>query len=315
MSLSLSNVILHQLKKDSEDTLQVNVSDQSLPHSSATETFISELHSVYSGKASKGFGQFSSESDFARWLQAYRNQEMDFQTFSKQSAARLRDELAKYPFADEGLLVFAEYNVLATDYLFIGMLATQNSMQVTPDLTISSTEYLDVPKMDIAAQINLSTLETEPTSNRYLTYIKGRVGRKIADFFLDFMQAEIGLDTKLQNKLLMQHVEEHCEQSDLDKTEKQAYRQKVYDYCTAQVNAGEEIVLKDLANELPKNAQGQDLYQYAEAQVSDLEESFPGDKSLVRKLTKFVGAGGGSLSILIVYCLANEFFMTLILIR
>ena len=78
MSLSLSNVILHQLKKDSEDTLQVNVSDQSLPHSSATETFISELHSVYKGKA-KVLASFHLKDAL---VTAYRNQEMDFQTFS-----------------------------------------------------------------------------------------------------------------------------------------------------------------------------------------------------------------------------------------
>lgn len=47
---------------------------------------------------------------------------LPFYEFSQQSAQRLKNELAKYPFADEGILVMAEYQSLATDYLFIGLL-------------------------------------------------------------------------------------------------------------------------------------------------------------------------------------------------
>ncbi|MBO0216761.1 nucleoid-associated protein, partial [Vibrio sp. Vb2880] len=99
---------------------------------------------------------------------------------------------------------------------------------------ISATDYLDITKMDIAARIDLSSYETDKESNRYLQYIKGRVGRKVADFFLDFLQADIGLDTKQQNLVLMQAVDDFCADTKLEKQEVNEYKKQVYDYCNEQ---------------------------------------------------------------------------------
>ncbi|MFD2177293.1 nucleoid-associated protein YejK [Veronia pacifica] len=293
MSLTLSHVILHQLNKQDDESLQVQLRNELLSHNSSTENLIAEIHRVYNAKGGKGFGHFSEDSEVSSWLKAFRSKETDFLDFSSKAAERLKSELAKYPFAESGVLVMAEYRSLATEYLFIGLLESKASMKVTDELDLSTTDYLDVAKMDIAARIDLSTLETDSDSNRYLTFIKGRVGRKVADFFLDFMQAEVGMDSKQQNLVLMQAVEDYCADSRLDKEEKQEYRKQVYDYCNSQLQSGDEVVVKELASELPDNNDGVDFYQYASEQGYELEESFPADRTSMRKLTKFVGAGGG----------------------
>ncbi|MDO6499632.1 nucleoid-associated protein YejK [Photobacterium sanguinicancri] len=293
MSLILSNVILHQLAKNDKDEFEVHLRKQTLDHSESTENLVAELHRVYSSKGAKGFAHFSEESEFSYWLKQCRTKELDFLSFSDQSAKRLQAELAKYPFAESGTLVMAEYQSLATDYLFIGLMPTCHSMKVTEQLDISATDYLDVAKMDIVARIDLSAWETDAESKRYLTFIKGRVGRKIADFFLDFLQAEVGLDVKVQNQVLMQAVEDFCADSRLDKEEKQQYRKQVYDYCNEQLQAGDEVTVKELAGELPPSEDGTDFYQFTSQQGYELEESFPADRTAMRKLTKFVGSGGG----------------------
>ncbi|PPS58760.1 hypothetical protein CRX72_22520 [Pantoea sp. BRM17] len=68
-------------------------------------------------------------------------------------------------------------------------------------------------------------------NSRYLTFLRGRVGRKVADFFMDFLGASVGLDTKAQNRGLLQAVDDYCAESNLDKNERQNYRQQVYSYC------------------------------------------------------------------------------------
>ncbi|MGF1870137.1 nucleoid-associated protein YejK [Photobacterium indicum] len=293
MSLTLSNVILHQLTKNDQDEIEINLRNQVLDADSSTEGLVAELHRVYSSKGAKGFALFAEDSEFCHWLKQYRTGEMDFLTFSNQSAQRLQVELAKYPFAEAGTLVMTEYQSLATDYLFIGLLPTCHSMKVTEQLDISATDYLDVAKMDIVARIDLSSWETDSDSNRYLTFIKGRVGRKISDFFLDFLQAVVGLDAKEQNQVLMQAVEDFCADSRLDKEEKQQYRKQVYDYCNGQLQAGDEVAVKELAGELPPAEDGTNFYEFTSKQGYELEESFPADRTAMRKLTKFVGAGGG----------------------
>jgi len=293
MSLHLSNVILHQLSKNSNDELTVTFRSQSLDNDTSTENLVSELHRVFNAKAGKGFGSFKSDSDFQHWLQEMRQNQKSFYDFSQISAQRLKDELAKYPFADEGILVMAEYQSLATDYLLIGILPLNQSLKVTEGLEISATDYLDINKMDIVARIDLSSFETDKASNRYLTYIKGRVGRKVADFFLDFMQAEVGLDTKEQNKVLMQAVEDFCSDSKLEKDEAISYKKQVYDYCNEQIKSGDEVQVKELSGELPPSQDGTSFIEFTEQHGYELEDSFPADRSTMRKLTKYVGAGGG----------------------
>lgn len=293
MSLHLSNVILHQLCKNDLDELTVNYRAQALDNDSSTENLVSELHRVFNAKAGKGFGCFKSDSDVQQWLQALRKGEQDFYSFSQQCVQRLKDELIKYPFADEGILVLAEYQSLATHFLFIGLLPLNQSLKVTEGLDISATDHLDINKMDIAVRIDLSSYETDASSNRYLSYIKGRVGRKIADFFLDFLQAEIGLDPKQQNQVLMQAVEDFCSDAKLEKEEAINYKKQVYDYCNDQIKSGDEVQVKELSGELPTSQDGTSFFDFTREHGYQLEESFPGDRSAVRKLTKYVGAGGG----------------------
>lgn len=293
MSLHLSNVILHQLCKNDNDELMVNYRTQSLDNDTSTESLVAELHRVFNAKAGKGFGSFKPDSEVQSWLHALRKGEQDFYTFSQMSAQRLKNELIKYPFADEGILVLAEYQSLSTHFLFIGLLPLNQSLKVTEGLDISATDYLDISKMDIAARVDLSSFETDQESNRYLSYIKGRVGRKVSDFFLDFLQADIGLDPKQQNLVLMQAVEDFCSDAKLEKEETISYKKQVYDYCNDQIKSGDEVQVKELSGELPPSQDGTSFFEFTREQGYELEESFPGDRSTVRKLTKYVGAGGG----------------------
>jgi nucleoid-associated protein len=293
MSLNLSNVILHQLHKNESEELVVKFRQQSLQHDTFAQNLVSELHRVFNAKAAKGFGLFKQESEFKYSLQQYREAELSFQAFSESSAKKLKDELSKYPFADAGILVMAEYQSLATDYMLIALLPTIQSLKVTEGLDISATDYLDINKMDIVARIDLTTYETSPESTRYLSFIKGRVGRKVSDFFLDFLQADVGLDTKQQNQVLMQAVDDFCTDASFEKDEAFAFKKQVHSYCTEQLKSGDEVQLKELSQELPTSNQGAKLYDYAAVNGYELEDSFPADRTTVRKLTKYIGAGGG----------------------
>ncbi|CAH1533107.1 nucleoid-associated protein YejK [Vibrio harveyi] len=294
MSLVIKNVIIHEFQKDKDENLTLQLrTDCIAVDSVSSQNLVSELHRIFNSKQGKGFGRFKEESRFQGWLSEIRSAQLPFLEFSTQSAHALKEELSKYPFADEGFLVITEYRSLATEYLFIALLPNNNSLKVTDDLSVSATDYLDLAKADIAARIDLSTYETDKESNRYLSFIKGRVGRKVSDFFLDFLEAEIGLDTKVQNQMLMQAVEDFCTDGRLGKEEATNYKQQVADYCSGQIKAGDEIQVIALSEELPKLDSGSSFQEFIEGNGYELEKSFPADRTAVRKLTKYVGAGGG----------------------
>ena len=272
MSLDINQIALHQLIKRDEQNLELVLRDSLLEPTETVVEMVAELHRVYSAK-NKAYGLFSEESELAQTLRLQRQGEEDFLAFSRAATGRLRDELAKYPFADGGFVLFCHYRYLAVEYLLVAVLSNLSSMRVNENLDINPTHYLDINHADIVARIDLTEWETNPESTRYLTFLKGRVGRKVADFFMDFLGASEGLNAKAQNRGLLQAVDDFTAEAQLDKAERQNVRQQVYSYCNEQLQAGEEIELKSLSKELA--------------------ESFPADRSTLRQLTKFAGSGGG----------------------
>ena len=296
MSITVKQIILHQRVKSNEEAenspqLTAILREQLLAITPEVEQMMLQLHQGYQNKA-KGYGIFQESSIFAQSLNRLLENELDFLPFSHESTHLLINELSKYNFADNGTLVLCQYNFLATDYLFIALLDSRISMLVNEQLEIQRTEYLDITQFDIAARINLTDLQLNANSNRYLTFIKGRVGRKIADFFMDFLGAEEGLNPQVQNQCLLQAVDDYCVQGELNREQTQAVKKQVFEYCKGQLNSGEEIELAELSNELPTLNQ-QPFMAFTQEQNYGLEENIPPVRTALKSLTKFSGSGKG----------------------
>lgn len=293
MSINVTEIVLHQLQQTGTESaeLTTQLRNETLAISAEVEQMMLQLHQAYQGKA-KAYGVFQSESVFAQQLNRLLEGENDFLPFSHSCAKMLATELAKYPFATGGTFILCRYNFLATDYLFIALIDNRSSMLVDDQLDIKRTEYLDITQYDIACRINLTELKLNAQSNRYLTFIKGRVGRKVADFFMDFLSAEEGLNPQVQNQTLLQAVSDYCEQGELDGQQTQAVKKQVFDYCKGQINSGEEIALQELSNSLP-TLNEQDFAAFTQSQEYGLEENIPPVRNALKTLTKYSGSGKG----------------------
>ena len=294
MSITVNQIVLHQLVKhaENETTMMESVlRDELLTITPEVEQMMLQLHQGYQNKG-KAFGVFQENSIFAQDLNRLLENEINFLNFSQQSTKLLAQELGKYNFADSGTLILCQYNFLATDYLFIALLDSRISMLVDENLEIRRTEYLDITQFDIAARINLTDLQVNANSNRYLTFIKGRVGRKISDFFMDFLGAEEGLNPQVQNQCLLQAVSDYCEQGELNKEQTQAVKKQVFEYCKGQLANGDEIALTELSANLP-TLNERPFVTFTEEQDYGLEETIPPVRSALKTLTKFSGSDKG----------------------
>ena len=294
MSITVNQIVLHQLVKHAENettTMESVLRDELLTITPEVEQMMLQLHQGYQNKG-KAFGVFQENSIFAQELNRLLENEINFLNFSQQSTKLLAQELGKYNFADSGTLILCQYNFLATDYLFIALLDSRISMLVDENLEIRRTEYLDITQFDIAARINLTDLQVNANSNRYLTFIKGRVGRKISDFFMDFLGAEEGLNPQVQNQCLLQAVSDYCEQGELNKEQTQAVKKQAFEYCKGQLASGDEIALTELSANLP-TLNERPFVTFTEEQDYGLEETIPPVRSALKTLTKFSGSGKG----------------------
>ncbi|MFC0179740.1 nucleoid-associated protein YejK [Thorsellia kenyensis] len=238
---------------------------------------------------------------FVELFQALQNDEMDFLIFSEKAATNLVHEINQYSFAEPGLLLMCHYHHVANDYLYMAILQHTQSTSVKNDFTIEIIDALDIEKSDIMARLDITEWTHNQDSSRYLTFLRGRIGRKVGDFFLDFLGAETGLDPKRQTQTLIQAIDDYCEAHTLAKEEEQLYKKDVVQYCQVQAKQGEELSIEGLSSflspkEHPVLSTKPDVVDFAsftESKGYDLADSFPADTSAIKKLTKFTGSGGG----------------------
>jgi len=292
--------VVHQIGLDNSEKLTLVPRPACLPSSSALEAFCNQLNHSFNSKPGKGVGCFSEDNqEFSSGLQHFLGQQAEdsetaFHSFSVSAADLLIKALIDTNTVETGFLVFAHYEYLATQYLMIGLLNTREHIEVNSALELASKEHLDLARMQLAVKLDLTQLSVQPEQNRYISFIKGRMGRKVSDFFMQFIGCEELVDVKQQNKLLISSVDQYLSEEPLDPAEKHQHRDQVKEYMTAKHAEGEDISIKELATHLPTDlANKRDFTGFIENLETQIEPSFAPDPAALRQLAKFSGQGGG----------------------
>jgi len=301
MSLSISNIALHFLsKKEETGEVIIKFGSENLEISAKIQNFVEALHQIYNKKGNKGYGHFSTmpaEGDQARFvdvMESYLSESQSFNDFSHQATNLLKNELSKYDLAETGYLVVCHYEHMGGRYLIAAIIPISEHYSVDSELNISADQHLDTDKIQLAARIDLVDYQQNATGNRYVSFIRGRAGRKVSDFFLDFLGCEEGLNAKEQTQNLVQAVEDYVSVNQLDAQEKQDTRKELLSYCKEQNASSQELNLKEVDKVVSKgDAEGNGFYEFCQNQDYQIEESFPHDQAVVNKVTKYSGYGNG----------------------
>jgi len=300
MSLIISNIALHFISKI-EETAEVNLrlGPETIEVTQKIESFVDSLHKIYNGKGSKAYGHFSStpaEGDTARFVDvmaSYLSEVQNFYDFSCQSANLLKNELEKYDLTETGYLIVCHYEHMGGRYLLTAIIPVSEHYSVDGELNISADKHLDTSRLQLAARIDLFDYQQNAEGNKYVSFIKGRAGRQVSDFFLDFLGCEEGLNSKEQTQTLVQAVEDYVAVNQFDAQEKQDTRKELLSYCKEQKSIDQDVSIEELGKVIKQEENGQDFYAFCQEQSYPLEESFPHDQTVVNKITKYSGYGGG----------------------
>ncbi len=312
MSLIITNIALHFLtKKEETGEVVLRLGAETLFSANAgndtvsaqdeqkVTNFVDGLHAIYNAKGSKAYGSFSampSEGDNARFIdlmESYITKQQSFYDFSTQAANVLKNEIEKYDLSETGYLVVCHYEYMGGRYLLVAVIPVSEHYSVDGDLNISAAQHLDTGKIQLAARIDLFDYQDNPSGNRYISFIKGRAGRKVSDFFLDFLGCEEGLNAKEQTQTLVQAVEDYVAVNQLDASEKQQTRKDLLSYCKEQKASSQDVSVQELGKVIESAGTEQDFYQFCQTQSYPLEDSFPHEQAVINKITKYSGYGGG----------------------
>jgi nucleoid-associated protein len=301
MSLIISNIALHYLSKQEETgEVTLRLGPELIEVGQKIQSFVDSLHGIYNAKGSKAYGSFSdmpAEGETARFvdvMESYLGDSQSFYEFSTQAANLLKNELGKYDLGEMGYLVVCHYEYLGGRYLLVAVIPISQHYSVDGELNISAAQHLDTNKLQLAARIDLFDYKENAQSNRYVSFIKGRAGRQVSDFFLDFLGCEEGLNCKEQTQTLVQAVEDYVQVNQLDPQEKQSTRKELLSYCKEQKASAQDVSLQELGKVIsPTDDNSKDFYSFCQEQAYPIEESFPHDQTVVNKITKYSGYGNG----------------------
>ncbi len=303
MSLIITNIALHFLSKKEETgevVLRLGPENFDLAQEGAkTTNFVDGLHAIYNAKGSKAYGSFSalpSEGDAARFvdlMESYLTEQQKFYDFSAQAANVLKNEIEKYDIEETGYLVLCHYEYMGGRYLLVAVIPVSEHYSVDGELNISAAQHLDTNKIQLAARIDLFDYKDNGNGNRYISFIKGRAGRKVSDFFLDFLGCEEGLNAKEQTQTLVQAVEDYVAVNQLDPAEKQKTRKDLLSYCKEQKASSQDVSIQEVGKVIESAGTEQDFYEFCQAQSYPIEETFPHEQAVVNKITKYSGYGNG----------------------
>jgi nucleoid-associated protein len=326
MSLIISNIALHFIsKKEESGEVLLRLGPQEIEVGAKITAFVDGLHTIYNAKGSKAYGSFSSmpasgsnastadegtiddeESSesgtvaarFVDLMEGYLVERQSFYAFSTQAANTLKNEIEKYDLEESGYLVVCHYEYMGGRYLLVAVIPVSEHYSVDVELNISADQHLDTTKLQLAARIDLFDYQQNASGNRYISFIKGRAGRKVSDFFLDFLGCEEGLNSKEQTQTLVQAVEDYVAVNQLDSSEKQQTRKELLSYCKEQKASSQDVSMQEVGKVIghtttDSNGNEQDFYQFCQQQSYPIEESFPHDQTVVNKITKYSGYGNG----------------------
>ncbi len=310
VSALIRHFVVHQLGINQQQELTLVPRSSCFEVSPEIEDLAHQINHAFNTKPGKGVGGFvdltdqaqeqGSEPDnsltphpvsFKTLLDNMLSESTEFADFSVQASELLKKSLLDTGTLETGFVVFSHYQFLATDYLMIAIINTKQHVEINRELELSSSDHLDLAKMQLAVRIDLTQLAVSPEQQRYISFIKGRMGRKVSDFFMHFIGCEELVDVKQQNKQLLTTVDEFLASEQLDPAEKHQARETVSDYYKEKLEMGEDIQIQELAAKLPHEHVS--FEQFSQQAEQPLEEKFQADRSALKTLAKFSGQGGG----------------------
>lgn len=308
MSAVIHNFVVHQFAINDQQGLTLVPKSSCFDVTPDIEELAHQINHAFNNKPGKGVGRFvSAESNsgeaeselnieqaaqFKQMLQSVLTEPDSFVDFSVKSCELLKKSMIEMGTLETGFVVFSHYEFLATQYLMITLLNTKEHVEINRALELTRSDHLDLAKMQLAVRIDLTQLDTMPEQNRYISFIKGRMGRKVSDFFMHFIGCEELVDIKQQNKQLLSNVDDYLASEQLDPVEKNQRRDVVADYYKEKLEQGEDIQIRELAEKLPSDNE-RDFYQFNQQAETPLEENFQADRGALKTLAKFSGQGGG----------------------
>lgn len=269
--------------------------DSELAASDAIENLLADLNDSYNAKQGKAWGFFHGESGaypLSGWLKQYLDEEKDFTAFSRIAVEHLQKLMEESNLSTGGHILFAHYQQGMTEYLAIALLHHSEGVAVNAELDVMPSRHLDLGQLHLAARINLSEWKNNQNSKQYISFIKGKNGKKVSDYFRDFIGCQEGVDGPGETRTLLKAFSDFVESEDMPEESAREKTQTLVEYATTQTKLGEPVTLEELSSLIDED-RPKAFYDHIRNKDYGLSPEIPADKRTLNQFRRFTGRAEG----------------------
>ncbi len=259
--------------------------------SQARDDLMSQLNESYNATAGKGWGFFHAESGaypLSGWLAKYLAGGSDFLDFSVTAVEHLTRLMEESNLTTGGHALFCQYQQGLTQYLAIALVQETEAVTMTEELHLMTVKRLDLDHIRLAARINLSEWQNNPLSRQYISYLKGKQGRRLNEYFRDFICCQEGVDGPGETRTLLKAFSDFVESEDLGEESAREKTNTLVSYAMTQAKLGEPITLDELSEVLDDD-KPKAFADFIRDKDYGLSASLPPDKKTLNKFRRFTG--------------------------
>lgn len=294
--MPIRHCIVHFIDKKPDGSPAVlHARDAELPVNQAMENLMADLNDSYNAKQGKAWGFFYDESGaypFSGWLKGYLDSGEDFAAFSRQAVEHLQKLMEESNLSTGGHVLLSHYQQGMTDYLAIALLHHSEGVTVTEALDVAPAKHLDLGQLHLAARINLSEWQNNRQSKQYISFIKGKNGKKVSDYFRDFIGCQEGVDAPSETRTLLKAFSDFVESEDLAEDQAREKTQTLVDYASTQARLGEPITVEELSGLLDED-KPRAFFDHIRNSDYGLAPEIPPDKRTLNQFRRFTGRAEG----------------------
>ena len=287
---------IHKIDKKPDGSPAVlHLASAEQAESQARDDLMQQFNESYNATAGKGWGFFHAESGaypLSGWLAKYLAGGSDFLDFSVTAVEHLTKLMEESNLSTGGHALFCHYQQGLTDYLVIALVQETEAVTMTEELHLMTMKRLDLDSIRLAARINLSEWQNNPQSKQYISYLKGKQGRKLNDYFRDFIGCQEGIDGPGETRTLLKAFSDFVESEDLPEESAREKTQTLVNYSMAQAKLGEPITIDELS-ELIDEDQPKVFADFIRDKDYGLSATIPADKKTLNKFRRFTGRAEG----------------------
>ncbi|MFA5677439.1 MAG: nucleoid-associated protein YejK [Pseudomonas sp.] len=294
--MPIDNSIVHQIhKKPDGQPASLTLREDELANNEALEQLLAGLIETYNSKPNKAWGYFHDESGaypFSGWLQQLIDAELDFVTFSKRSTEQLKTLMEGSNLALGGHVLFIRYRQGMTAFLIIALLHHTEGVTVTDTLEVAAARHLDLSALNMAARINLTEWKQNSSSKQYISFIRGRSGKRVSDYFRDFIGCIEGADAQEETTTLLQAFQDYVGEADMPVDELKSKTKAMSGYVSGQARQGEQVALEELSGVIDEE-HPRAFYDFIRNKDYGLAAEIPPDKRTMNNFMRFYGKADG----------------------